>query len=464
MVSRIDFSFGASDPDRRPRRRATGEPRRILVIADFSGGSGETNAPIPVTADDIDAAIRLISPKISLKMGEIDPISIELHEFDDLHPDRLARQLPECNRLLDLRSRLSDPANYAAAAAEITVSADASAVSGDDSGDAGGPDSTDFEELLGGSATRPNVRGADSGHRQRATAIIRDIVTAHLELGPDDRQPALIATVDEALTRLLRDTLQDPAFRRVETAWRGVHWLATGVFEEDAVAISIVDTRFDDGEALQRVSERLNNDAGVPGGPCWSLIVADFQASDDSHSISVLDELGRLGATMNAPIIAGAGSPLFESTEWNALRASPFAGFIGLAAPRFLLRQPYGKESDEIDSFNFEELPPRPAHEAFTWCNSAYLCARLISDAFQQSDDLAAALSLDCDDLPLVIYNDGSGRSIKPVAEHLMSESEGAQLLQFGIIPVMSYRDRNCARVMQLRSLAASGQLSGLAG
>ena len=68
---------------------------------------------------------------------------------------------------------------------------------------------------------------------------------------------------------------------------------------------------------------------------------------------------------------------------WQELRELPEAAFLGLALPRFLLRQPYGKESDPLESFPFEELPNVSSHESYLWGNPALLCGYLLADAFQ---------------------------------------------------------------------------------
>ena len=41
----------------------------------------------------------------------------------------------------------------------------------------------------------------------------------------------------------------------------------------------------------------------------------------------------------------------------RSIAANAEAAHLGLAMPRFLLRQPYGKGSDAIESFPFEEMP-----------------------------------------------------------------------------------------------------------
>ena len=41
--------------------------------------------------------------------------------------------------------------------------------------------------------------------------------------------------------------------------------------------------------------------------------------------------------------------------------------WIGLAAPRVLLRRPYGQRSDPIDSFTFDEFEGAPPQEELLW-------------------------------------------------------------------------------------------------
>jgi type VI secretion system protein ImpC len=47
------------------------------------------------------------------------------------------------------------------------------------------------------------------------------------------------------------------------------------------------------------------------------------------------------------------------------MRELPQASYVGLSLPRFLLRQPYGRRSDPIGAFPFEELPAQPSHESY---------------------------------------------------------------------------------------------------
>ena len=59
--------------------------------------------------------------------------------------------------------------------------------------------------------------------------------------------------------------------------------------------------------------------------------------------------------------------------------------FLGLVWPRFLLRLPYGKGTDPISAFDYEEMPPDPQHDGYLWGNPALLCACMLGQAFGQT-------------------------------------------------------------------------------
>src|SRR5205085_7960282 len=112
----------------------------------------------------------------------------------------------------------------------------------------------------------------------------------------------------------------------------------------------------------------------------------------------------KISARTKAPLLAAAspdlaGCDAFEAhpdpddwkqplsaevaDAWKALRALPESSYLGLALPRFLLRQPYGKESDPIDSFPFEELPGGLDHASYLWGNPSIICGYVLAAAFQ---------------------------------------------------------------------------------
>jgi type VI secretion system protein ImpC len=69
---------------------------------------------------------------------------------------------------------------------------------------------------------------------------------------------------------------------------------------------------------------------------------------------------------------------------------------------------------------------------------------------------------LEIDDLPWHVYASQGEKTIKPCAEVVMSESSAEAIESYGVMPLMSYKDRNAVRLWRFRSLAR--QNAGLAG
>ncbi len=125
--------------------------------------------------------------------------------------------------------------------------------------------------------------------------------------------------------------------------------------------------------------------------------------------------------TPTAPWDWAADSDLAQL--WNDVRSHPAANWIGLATPRFLLRQPFGKRTDSIDSFAFRELPVRPGKEHFLWANPG-LRVRVSAGTAAATDRRRWPLhgALEVPDLPMPVYDDGGGQAVQPPVEIVLSE------------------------------------------
>jgi predicted component of type VI protein secretion system len=140
---------------------------------------------------------------------------------------------------------------------------------------------------------------------------------------------------------------------------------------------------------------------------------------------------------------------------WRALRSSDAAPWIGLAAPRVLLRLPYGKGSDPIAAFAFEEIPGAPVHDEFLWGNPALAVALLIGRAFTARGwDFEPGDEREIGDLPAYTYLQDGERVLQACAEHYLGEQGGQSLLDTGLMPVISHHHRNAVTVMRFQSVA----------
>ena len=144
------------------------------------------------------------------------------------------------------------------------------------------------------------------------------------------------------------------------------------------------------------------------------------------------------------------------AARWSMLRRSAIAPWIGLAMPRVLGRLPYGAKTDAIDGFAFEELAGTNDHDGYLWGNPALACAEVIGRNLiaDTNDAETPEIALDVPDLPAHVRDVGGERELKPCAERLLSLHIGEEILKRGLMPMLSFRDRNAARFLRLQSIA----------
>jgi predicted component of type VI protein secretion system len=195
----------------------------------------------------------------------------------------------------------------------------------------------------------------------------------------------------------------------------------------------------------------------VPGGQGWSVLAGLYDFGPGETDVGLLAALGIIASQAGGPFIARGNESLATApgNGWPALRASEAAPWIGLAAPRVLLRLPYGKGTDPIAAFSFEEMPGMPVHEAFLWGNPALAVALLVGRAFSERGwDFEPGDEREIRDLPAFTYVQDGERELQACAESHLGEQGGNALLAAGLMPVLSHRHANAVTLMRLQSVA----------
>lgn len=520
----LDFTFGTGDA---PRRRDPDAPLRLLVIGDFSGrgARGECTDLADrtlhrVDLDRLDGLFAALAPRLPLRPAPGHEITLALHERDDLHPDRIYDTTPAFAELRALRARLADPRTFADAARALgattgdrddpakaagtsadrgpagsSLPQDAPGLAGEPSsggktqGESLPPSSSDFERLLGGTA-RPTegatARSAASPEGQ-VRSFIEDLVAPHVVPDRDPSQPLYLAAVDDTIGALLRTLLHDPAFQALEAAWRGLAQLVEATASAEEVEIAILDAAArewvdDAGRSEGRLARLLATDLG-PGETGWTTVVVAAPVGREAWELTGLAELVARAAASGTIVLGAAAPPLlgirsFAETPdprswslplgdltaaWSSLRAGVGADHLALAAPRVLLRLPYGKTTDPIERFAFEELPAVPPHEHYLWGNPAFaLAAAAVTaaidgrvSAFGSIADRASGLgSLTLRELPVHVVPEDGGPGMKASAEAFLTEGAAEELARRGFTPIISIRNTDRAKVWSFRSIA----------
>jgi len=88
--------------------------------------------------------------------------------------------------------------------------------------------------------------------------------------------------------------------------------------------------------------------------------------------------------------------------------------------------------------------------------NSAFACAQLIlAGVAERGWDSGPGTQLDLDDLPQAAYRSGGRDAYKPCAEVYLDETSAEQALGYGLMPFLSYRNRNAVRLLRMQSIAS---------
>jgi predicted component of type VI protein secretion system len=430
----MEFEFGVG---RRSRRRDEEAPMRLLLVGDFSGAPPSDRPPLAsrptlnVDVDNIENVMGQLRPRVRVGTDEI-----ELRQIDDFHPDRLYARLTAFEPLRDAR------ANPIAATGDL------------------------LERLLG---KTPAATPAAPPPANPLDALIRSVVAPHVVKDTSAQEKVHVAAIDAAIGEQMRGVLRDPAFQALEAAWRGVRWLISNLEIDANLQVHLFDVRRDEilgdvvaagGNLAEAGLYRalVDRSRNVPGGQGWSALVALFAFGSSDEDAALLGALGLIASQAGGPFLASAGATLpgeAASSSWQTLRRSQVARFIGLAAPRILLRRPYGKDSDPIDSFAFEELSGAPRHDEFLWGPGSLAMALLIGRSFTANGwNMEPGDEREIDDLPLVTLVRDGEREMQPCAERFLTESQIQSMLDAGLVPIASRRDRNAVVAIRFQSIA----------
>ena len=462
----IALSVGGKPPTSRPRGDA---PFRILVLGDFSGresrGVCEPLAgrrAVAVDIDNFNGVLARMKPALSLPDGS----GISFEALDDFHPDRIFERVPLFQKLRETREALRNPASAGRAAAEVASRAGSGPVE-----KAAESDAETLARLLGGAPRELPRQAVAAGDIQD---LIRQIVAPHVVASADPNVAAMTAAVDAAIGAQMRAILHQPVFQALEAAWRGVDFLVRNLDTDETLTLHLLDASKAELAADLRGADDLARSAFFttlvgetvhsPGGVPWALVAGDYTFGSGDGDAELLARLAKVSASAGAPFLAGAANEFVEAAvanrrdatdAWQAVRTMREASSVGLAAPRFLLRLPYGRETEPVERFDFEEMPGPPAHDAFLWGNAAFACACLLGQSFRENEwDMSPGDALELGGLPAHVFSEDGEKKMLPCAGRWLTDGHAENLLACGIMPLVSIRGRDAVRVVRFQSIA----------
>ena len=482
MNYEVNFGTLAKRPAANP---TPGQKFRLALLGDFSGRAnaglletGEALAsrkPQKIDVDNLDAVIARQKINLTLALGGQDAaVQVPIASIDDFHPDQLADNLPLFEELLNVRKNLNNRAGFDRAAKQVLSWGGEEPLPPPERRARGATIATDkkfsdFARLTGRKPSRAGVAA-------EVDDLVRRIIGPLIEPARDARQEQLVARVDTALSDTMRRVLHDPDFQAAEALWRGVEFLVRRIETDARTEIILYDVSAEELAADLAATDNLE-DTGLYG------LLAE-QPMLDAHQGAISAVVGLYGFELSPPhadllgriaqVSAAAGAPFISAIApdpfkipvhdqhplikdaWAALRKLPATAYLGLTTPRFLLRLPYGKKTEPIDAFGFEEFTRQSGLGGMLWGHAALIPALLLALGWtQQGAKIKLGSIMGVGDIPYFVYiGDDKEQTALPCTERLYTERQAIQVNTYGVMPLICLRGRPELRLASFASVA----------
>ena len=301
---------------------------------------------------------------------------------------------------------------------------------------------------------------------------------------------AMRSALDRKLTEQINGIIHHPDFQKMESAWRGLHYLVMNTATGKDMKIRVMnmtkeecrkmfrqyrDAAWDQSPLFKKIYEA---EFGQLGGQPYGAFTCDYYFDHSAPDLEVMKGLARIGAASHAPFIAGAASSLlgmdswtelsnprdlgklFEATDyaaWRAFRNSEDSRYMALTLPRFLGRPLYGAKSEPVDEFDFEE-ESGGSHDNHLWLNASYAMGTRITEAFTTYGWVTRIRGVESggtvEGLPTATFpTDEGGIDLKCPTEIAISDRREAELSGAGLMALIHRKNTDQATFIGAQTL-----------
>jgi type VI secretion system protein ImpC len=278
----------------------------------------------------------------------------------------------------------------------------------------------------------------------------------------------IISQLDEKLSAQIDEVLHHEQFQKMESSWRGMKLLIDRTDFRENIKVEMLNVSKDDllndfEDSPEVVKSGLYKhvytaEYGQFGGEPIGAMIANYEFTHHPQDIKLLTYAASVASMAHAPFISSVGPQMFgvdsftevpnlkdlhsifeapQYMKWRSFRESEDARSVGLTAPRFLLRLPYGEETIPIKDFNYEEKVTDD-HEKYLWGNTAFTFATRLTDSFAKyrwcPNIIGPQGGGAVEDLPVHVYKAMGATEQKIPTEVLLSERREFEMAEEGFI------------------------------
>lgn len=278
----------------------------------------------------------------------------------------------------------------------------------------------------------------------------------------------MIGELDRKLSGQVDAILHNEDYQKLESAWRSLKFMIDRADFRENIKVEILNVNktelLDDFEDAPEITKsglyRLSytQEFGQFGGKPYGLLVGNYEFGPGPQDIKLMQNLASVATMSHAPFVAAAGPGFFGLEEfsdlpnlkdlksifegpqyikWQSFRESEDARNLSLTLPHFLLRLPYGQDTQPVKSFNYNE-DVTTGNDSFLWGNAAFAFATRITDSFAKYRWCANIIGPQgggaVEDLPMYQYQAMGELQTKIPTEILVSERREFELAEEGFV------------------------------
>lgn len=345
-----------------------------------------------------------------------------------------------------------------------------------------------LDEVMAQTRISPTEDGYEVAKKGIAV-FIENLIGSNQEMEPINKAVVdkMLVELDRKISAQMDEVLHDHSFQQMESAWRGLKLFIdrTDFRENNKVELlhATKDELLEDFEFAPEATQSglykhvYSAGYGQFGGEPTGAIIGNFAFTPSTNDIKLMQYLGALGAMSHAPVISSVGpeffgiesfeelpnikdiKAIFESpqfTKWRALRESEDARYLGLTAPRFLLRVPYDAIDNPIKSFNYSENVSE-SHEHYLWGNTAFAFATRLTDSFAKyrwcPNIIGPQSGGTVEDLPVHVFESMGALQSKIPTEVLITDRKEFELAEEGFIALTMRKGSDNAAFFSANSI-----------
>src|SRR4030095_7090547 len=162
---------------------------------------------------------------------------------------------------------------------------------------------------------------------QRAVRTLAQQALADTSVVSDDAVRTIeriIAEIDKKLTEQINKILHHEDYQKLESAWRGLHYLVNNTETDEMLKISVMNaskaglartlkrykgTSWDQSPLFKKVYEA---EYGQLGGEPFGCLVGDYYFDQTPPDVELLGEMAQVAAAAHTPFIAGASPTIMQ--------------------------------------------------------------------------------------------------------------------------------------------------------